>query len=367
MSEIRDLLDTASQLQPRDRDPLASIHRRHRAARRRARVRTGAAVGGVAAATAVLSVLALSNAGLALRGTAPAQPAGPPARVEPGVVAEIPEQGAPGVRERYSALRAGADPAQYAVEVATATCMGEAGFAYLPLPRQAFTATALPKAYQDEAVQVSAEGYVLREGALPSAYGAENSGREGLSKPERERYETALNGEAADMVEVAAPWVGGKVAMAAHGCRARAASAVYGSVQDYLTTSALLGDLSVVALSAAASSGATADLDATWARCMDRAGGDAARAGLSSPSEAVGLAVKAGPGGALSLNELARSPLARADAACRKATSYTAARTSIEDRYLTAYWDAAAQEITTARAVLSTAQERARALQVPAP
>ncbi|WP_457963991.1 hypothetical protein M1E17_21180 [Arthrobacter sp. D1-29] len=134
------------------------------------------------------------------------------------------------------------------------------------------------------------------------------------------------------------------------GCRGQAATAIYGSMENYILATGVAGNsLNSAAGAAMSDSGFQKAIDA-WKDCM----ASSPYANFRSPADAVSAGVQAG-----GLNEL---KIAVTDATCREQVSFHGRLDTVLDKYLTTRMQELEPEITRVREIRKQAAARAAEL-----
>lgn len=261
------------------------------------------------------------------------------------------------------------------MEQLVAECMADEGFAYLPSSSVTPDASSPADPAAGTAAGTAAgAGYGITSGPHPAppAADANAAAVAALTPQERQAYWTALEGTAGgtdgtDGTDDTATSSDGsdgadwQYDWQQAGCRGRAQNAVYGDPATLDDAAALEAELGEARL-AAASDPRVADLDATWAGCMqasghaDLASPDDAEAGIRGawealwasvwadvPADATAPDIAAAEAGAQpAVDDLARqeAAIAAADRACREQTDYDAARDAVTAEYRQRFYQA---------------------------
>lgn len=211
-------------------------------------------------------------------------PSSPPITVEPPADSDV----------SFAVLPADQAVLLYAESLLTARCMGSVGFPYEILD---YTATVDRMQQSADDAQRSQFPYVASIEGMPYSPRAEevpfdpnDSYIRGLDENTLIAYGDALQGDIQDRVEVSV--LGSSAATPRAGCTSEARIALYGSLEDALTSVILSGNLAPTVHARARSDPAVLDALGSWAQCMAGVGftfadfGEARAAAGARPDDA---------------------------------------------------------------------------------
>lgn len=234
----------------------------------------------------------------------------------------------PRVRGTLLGLFSGSATRYAAREESVRRCMEQRGFTYVrnPAPKADVAPTLGQDPYGLTEAQVKETGYGSAEDVNDSPGEVDRS-----DASQQEGWGRAYFGpEDAPEVTVDLPG-GGTIGTTSQGCLAEARKKLYGSLEDYVVTNFLAGNLPIWARKEAASDADMARIDSMWSSCMTGKGytnfknPGAARAKSSDEYQRLGVASDSARDQEISV--------AVADAECEQQTNYAKQRIQLEDRY----------------------------------
>ena len=305
-----------------------------------------AAAGAVAVAGITAGVIAAVSLGF---GPSASNQNGPAGGTH-GEPSTSPSTSTPGTRVAYAAMYMGSSSVQNAELALTANCMLAGGFNY-PLA-QVEHDKVLPQPFGDNVAQARREGFGIWERYEP--FVRNDDAYLALSADEQDRWDARV---------VSGSWVrldvlGAESAVQSGGCLGDARAAVYGSAEDYLRTSEIIGTVIPNVLVAAEEDPAVEAAFGLYTECMTSRGYEDIADRGSTRRDAERLVEELGAAAAKPL-EIAT---ATDDAECDHSAGYTPTRLRVEDALLARFTDDHGDLVADVREKLAAARVRAETI-----